>query len=145
MAQDFSQYDPKEVQVIVGGNPITGYADGTFVVVDFDEQSWNKATGADGHVGRAKSNNFGGTITITLMATSNGNDILSALWNRDRRDNGGVVNILVKDALGTTIWSAAQAWIQKLPEQSFSKDIEEREWVFDCANLVGVVGGNQAA
>ena len=139
----FASYDPKQVQVIVDGNPITGFADGTFVEVEFDEQQWNKVSGADGLVSRSKTNNFGGTITITLLATSNSNDILSAIWNRDRRNNNGVVPILVKDSQGRTVWSAAHAWVQQMANQAYSKDTEEREWVFDCAEHMGAAGGNQ--
>ena len=139
----FASYDPKQVQVIVDGNPITGFADGTFVEVEFDEQQWNKVTGADGLTSRAKTNNYAGTITVTLLATSNGNDIMSALWNRDRRNNTGVVNVLIKDATGRTVWSSPQSWVQQMPTQGFSKDTEERAWVIDCANLAGNAGGNQ--
>lgn len=139
----FATYDPKEVHVIIGGTPISGFADGTFVQISFDEQQWNKVTGADGLTSRSKSNNFGGQVTITLLQTSNSNDVLSAIWNRDRRSNDGVVTLLVKDALGRTTWSAAQAWIQKMVDQDFSKETEEREWVFDCADLRGLAGGNQ--
>ncbi len=139
----FASYDPKQVQVIVDGNPITGFADGTFVEVEFDEQQWNKVTGADGLTSRAKTNNYAGVITITLLSTSSGNDILSALWNRDRRSNTGVVNVLIKDATGRTVWSSPQTWIQQIPTQSFSKDTEERSWVLDSAGLAGHAGGNQ--
>ena len=139
----FASYDPKQVQVIVDGNPITGFADGTFVEVEFDEQQWNKVTGADGLTSRSKTNNYAGTIVITLLATASGNDILSALWNRDRRNNTGVFNALIKDATGRTVWSSGQTWIQQMPTQGFSKDTEERSWVLDCANLAGHAGGNQ--
>lgn len=139
----FASYDPKQVHVIVDGNPITGYADGTFVEVEFDEQQWNKVTGADALTSRAKTNNYAGTITLTLLATGSGNDILSALWNRDRRSNTGVVTTLIKDASGRTVWSAAQSWVQQMPNQGFSKETEERAWILDCANLAGHAGGNQ--
>lgn len=141
----FASYDPKQVQVIVDGNPITGYADGTFVEVEFDEQQWNKVTGADGLTSRSKTNNYGGAITITLLATANGNDILSALWQKDRRANTGVFNALIKDATGRTVWSSAKSWIQQMPTQGFSKDTEERAWIIDCADLQGHAGGNQSA
>lgn len=139
----FAQYDSKQVKVIVDGNPISGYVDGTFVEVEFDEQQWNKVTGADGLTSRSKTNNYGGTVTITLQGTSPSNDVLSALWNRDRRNNTGAIPILIKDANGRTVWTAQKAWIQQMPNQAFSKDVEDREWVLDCADLMGHAGGNQ--
>lgn len=140
----FAQYDAKQVQVIVDGQSITGFADGTFVEIEFDEQQWNKVTGADGLTSRAKTNNNTGTVTVTLLATSSGNDILSSIWNKDRRSNTGVFNLLVKDSTGRTVWSSAQAWIQQMPTQSFSKEVDERAWVIDCVELAGQAGGNQS-
>lgn len=141
----YAQYDPSQVSVIVGGAPISGFADGTFVEVSFDEQQWNKVTGADGLTQRSKTNNYAGTITITLMNGSSSNDVLSQLWADDRDRGAGVVPILVKDFSGRTIWSAQQAWCQQMPDQGFSKDAENREWVMDCTALRGSAGGNQAA
>jgi hypothetical protein len=139
----FATYDPKQVQVILDGNPITGFADGTFVEIEFDEQAWNKVTGADNLVSRSKTNNYAGTVTVTLLATSSGNDVLNALWQRDRRSNTGAVPFLVKDATGRTVWSAEHAWVQQQPAQAFSKETEERAWTLDCAELFGNTGGNQ--
>ena len=138
----FATYDPKEVHLILDGIPVTGFADGTFIKVTFDENQWNKKTGADGHTARAKSNNYAGTVTATLMGTSSGNDVLNALWQRDRRNNTGKVDMLVRDMQGRTVWSSKHAWVQKMPDQTYGKEVENREWVLDCANLVGAAGGN---
>jgi hypothetical protein len=139
----FATFDAKEVQVIFGGNPITGYADGTFVSIAFDEQQWNKVTGADGLTSRSKTNNYAGTVTITLLQTSPGNDILNSYWKKDRQSNAGATTLLIKDSLGRTRWSAQHAWVQQMPDQDFSKETEDREWVIDCADLMGDTGGNQ--
>lgn len=139
----FATYDPKMVQVIFDGNPITGFADGTFVNIEWDEDAWNKVTGADGLVSRAKTNNYSGAVTVTLLSTSLGNDVLNSVARRDRRNSTGATTLLVKDASGRTVWSAENAWIRQLPAQEFSKEISEREWIIDCANLSGDIGGNQ--
>lgn len=143
MPSNFATYDPKEVRIILGDNPINGFADGTFVEVEFDEPQWNKVTGADSFVSRSKTNNYSGSVTITLLSTSPGNDVLNSLWQKDRRNNDGVVSLLVKDASGRTRWSSQHAWVRQMPNQPFSKETESREWVIDCAALIGHVGGNQ--
>ena len=143
MASSFATYDPAEVVITLGGIPITGYAEDTFVNVEFDEDQWTKVTGADGHTARAKSNNYAGSVTITLMQTSAGNDVLNSLWLRDRRRNEGVVPLLVKDSQGRTRWTATYAWVRKMPAQEFGSENGEREWVIDCAELLGSLGGNQ--
>ena len=114
MAQSFATYDPAEVHISLDGNPITGFADGTFVEIAFDDQQWNKTTGADGHTARSKTNNYG-------------------------------VELIVKDSLGRTVWSAQNAWVQQMPNQAFSKQSENREWIIDCDALFGTIGGNQQA
>ena len=139
----FAQYDPKQVMLVFNGVPLSGYADGTFIEVAFDEQQWNKVTGADGLTQRSKTNNYAGSITCTLMNGSSGNDALSAAWNSDRVSNTGIGSLLLKDMSGRTLWSANNAWVQQMPNQSFAKDATERAWVLDCDQLNGQSGGNQ--
>lgn len=135
-------YDPKQVVVSVGGIPISGYADGTFVNVTRDEDAFTKRTGADGEASRAKSNNRGGSITVTLQQTSLSNDALSALALVDENTGDGVVPVIVKDVRGTTLCYSSAGWIKKMPDAEFSKEIQDREWVIDCADLRFNVGGN---
>lgn len=135
-------YAADEVRIVVGGALISGYADGTFVSVSRDEQAFNKITGADGTTSRSKSANKAGTITLILQQTSPSNDVLSAFMIADEQTNNGVVPVLVKDTSGRTLHFAASAWVQQMPDQDFSKDIEERQWVLDCAAIDSFVGGN---
>lgn len=137
-------YDPKQVSVIFDGNPLSGYTDGTFVEIEFDEDLWNKVTGADGATSRSKIGNYAGAITVTLKSTSAGNDILSSMVQRDRRNNTGRGPIIVKDASGRTVWSARNAWVRAMPSQSFSLEVEDREWIIDTDALTGHIGGHEA-
>ena len=138
----YAQYDPALVILIVGGSPMSGYADGTFLEVAFDEQQWNKVTGADGRTSRAKTNNRAGNITITLQQTSDSNDVLSGFMIADEATGDGVVPVLVKDNSGRTLAATSAAWVQQSPGQEYSKDVENREWVMDCAGIDMFVGGN---
>ena len=138
-------YAADEVRIVVGGSPISGLADGTFVSISRDEQAFNKLTGADGSTSRAKTGNRAGSITLTLQQTSPGNDVLSALMIADEEGNDGVTSVLVKDTSGRTLHFAASAWVQQMPDTDFSKEIEERAWVLDCAAIDSFVGGNANA
>jgi hypothetical protein len=135
-------YASDEVRVIVGGVPMSGFADGTFVTVSRDEQAFTKVTGADGTTSRSKSANKSGTITITLKQTSPSNDVLSGFMIADEQSNEGVVPVLIKDTSGRTIHSVSAAWVQQMPDNEFGKEISEREWVMDCARIDSFVGGN---
>lgn len=135
-------YAADAVQIIVGGVPMSGLADGTFVSISRDEQAYNKVTGADGSTSRAKTANRAGSITLTLQQTSPSNDVLSGFMIADEESDSGVVSVMVKDTSGRTLHYASSAWVQQMPDQGFSKDIEEREWVLDCARIDALVGGN---
>ena len=135
-------YDPASVAVLVGGVPITGYADGTFVTVARDSDTFQKVSGADGQVARSKTNDKTGTLTITLMQTSASNDVLEGIAALDELTSTGIVPTLVKDNSGRSIHFAGNSWIRKVPDAEFGKEISNREWVIDLADLVPFNGGN---
>lgn len=136
--------DPKNVIISIGGFPMSGFVDGTFLEISSDTEQFTKVTGADGYVTRVKSNDYGATMTLTLAQSSPSNDVLSTFFNLDRTVNGGIVPILVKDLSGTTIIFSATGWIQQFPDISYSNDISERAWIFDLANMDLFIGGNEA-
>lgn len=137
-----STYVPEDILVIIGGAIIDGYADGTFVNVERDEDGFTKKTGANGRTTRTKNSNKSGVITITLQQTSPSNDVLSAFQAIDEQTANGIVPVLVKDKRGTSLYSSPAAWIRKTPPAPFAKESENREWVLDCADLVMFTGGN---
>jgi len=134
-------YDPKAVSISANGIPIGGFADGTFVEIERSEDMFTKVVGADGETSRSKTNDRSGMITITLAQTSLSNDILSGLAYLDEVSNTGVFPVLVKDNEGNAIFFSEQAWIKKVAPASFSKGIENREWVIECADLDPFPGG----
>jgi hypothetical protein len=140
-----STYDPKQVILTVGGVPITGFADGTFITVERSNDSFTKSSGADGIVTRVKQNDKSGTITCTLAQTSPSNDILSAQAVLDEQSNAGVVPVQCKDNSGRTVLFSAFAWIRKPPSVEFGKEVSNREWPMDAADLDINVAGNPIA
>ena len=135
-------YDPKSVVITVGGVPMSGFADGTFLEITRDDVAFTKVVGADGTTTRVKSNNTGGSMTITLKQSSPSNDVLSAFAQADELTNTGVVPILVKDLSGNSIYFSATGWIQKYPDSVFANEINNRAWVLDLADVDMFVGSN---
>jgi hypothetical protein len=137
-------YDPKDVQIIVGGVPMSGFADGTFIAVEFDESTFSKTVGADGEVSRAKSNNKSATATITLKQTSPSNAVLSGFALVDEATNAGVVPFMIREiGTGSTLVFAESAWIQDWAGPEYSKEVEDREWKLALAQCYRFVGGNE--
>jgi hypothetical protein len=123
-------YNAKKVIVLVGMIPMSGFADGSFVTVEREDDAFKKVVGADGHTSRSKSSNKSGSMTITLNQTT---DDTSGL---------GVVPIAVRDASGRTLIASAFGWIKKVPKTEFGKELTNREWQFDLADVSIFTGGN---
>ena len=135
-------YDPAGVTVSVGGYPIQGFADGTFINVERSADLFSKVVGADGFTSRSKSNDRSGTVTITLKQTSPSNDVLAGIQLLDEVSNQGVVPVMVKDINGNTLVFSESGWIRKAPTIEEGRDLTDREWAFDCADLDMFAGGN---
>lgn len=135
-------YDPSEVICSIGEILVSGYAEGTYLVVEMDEDAFTKYTGSGGEVARARNKNKGGTLTLTLMQTSPVNDLLSALQAADDLSGTGVRPVFIKDNLGTTKVSVANAWVKKMPAHEYAKELGTRVWVIDLGRVTqNTVGG----
>lgn len=135
-------YDPKSILISVGGVPISGFADGTFLEITADNPQFSKVVGSDGYTTRVKSNNYGAVMTLTLSQTSPSNDVLSGILALDRVSNSGVVPILIKDMSGTTVVFSATGWIQQFPDMAFGNEVNNRAWAIDLADIDIFIGGN---
>lgn len=140
MANEVQTYDPKDIQVIVGGNVIGGFGE-ELVRVEREANAYDDEAGAQGEVVRYATNDKRGTITLILQQTSQSNLYLSTLAKADEYSGTGVVPVVVKDTRGNDLHLAPQAWIQKVPQAVYRKGVEMREWVIRTANLQSVLGG----
>ena len=130
-------YDPKKVILTVGGVPVSGYTDGTFIQVEPNSATFTKSVGADGEVVRSKSNDNTHTITITLQQSSLSNDHLSILADADKKSNAGMVPVSIKDANGTSNMFWAQCWVETDPTWNYDKVHQERTWSIHTGQQTG--------
>lgn len=135
-------YNAAEVSVIVGTRRLTALAEGTFVSVTRDEDSFTKQVGADGEVTRARTNNRAGAIEITLLQSSPDNEYLQTLNIADELTGQGAVPVTVIDSSGTYKAFCAQAWVRKPADNELGRDAGERTWTLDCGDLDITGGGN---
>jgi hypothetical protein len=135
-------YDPKNVSVIVGGQTMSGFGDGTFVKFGRDENMWNKKIGVDGEGTRAKSNNKAGFMEISLMQSSASNDVLSGFAAADELSNTGAVPVLIRDNNGRTLATCLTGWVVKYPDTEFAKEVTVRTWRIETDELAIFIGGN---
>lgn len=133
-------YDPKEISIIVGTTFLSGFADGSFVTVRRNSDTFALQIGADGKGVRSKSNDRSGQIEIVLQAGANSNQYLSELAIADELSNGGIVPVTVKDNLGTKLHFAEQAWIKKQPDDALAKENGDVTWLFETDDLSMLIG-----
>lgn len=137
-----SGYNPAEVNVIVGGLTISGFAEGTGIEVERDEDTFTKQTGSNGEVTRVMRNNRGGKMIFTLLQGSESNLVLSNFHNVDENTGTGVVPVIVKDNSGVSVHESTTAWVLKPAKAGYNTAHEARVWTLDCAQLIGSIGGN---
>lgn len=138
-------FDPKKFIITFGAVAIVGFADGPFITVTPAADRFSKTVGADGEVGRNKSNNNTHEVTITLLQTSVSNDYLSTILRADKLANAGKLPLQIVDTGGTTIMSWKEAWIRTPADVEGAKEITDRAWVFDTGQIsVENIGGNLA-
>lgn len=138
-------YDPKQIVVSIAGLLLaSGFSENNMVKVTREEAVFEKKTGVDGEVTRVRLHNNSGMATVTLMQSSEGNDTLSGLLERDKAapNGAGIGAFLLKDLNGNTLVRASKAWVKGYPETSFDKSVSERAWEIELADIEIFVGGN---
>jgi hypothetical protein len=135
-------YDPTTVHVLVAGFPIGGFADGQAIKAMRSMDTFEKIEGINGIISRSKNLNKSGEITLTLSQTSRSNDVLSVLALTDELSSNGIVPIAILDSRSATVLVSAFAWIKKPAEVINGKELENREWIFETADIDVFVGGN---
>ncbi len=140
---EFHQYAPSNVIVSFSALNINGYAEGTFVEVERDEDGYTTYVGALGDVTRTRNLNRLGKVTVTVAATAPINTALAALAQIDEDEMTEVYPIQVKDLSGQMLVAGAEAWIMKMPKIERAKEGNTTvQWVFAVAELKIFVGGN---
>lgn len=134
-------YDPGLVAVILAGQQITGFADGTFIKVERLTDTFSSMAGADGQVARVRSRDKRGKVTITLLQTSPSNIVLAELVQLDEATGAGSSPFMVKDLTGTTQASAPNAWVTRPADIERGKDLYSPEWVLEVDDLETFTGG----
>jgi hypothetical protein len=139
-------YNPEKVVIIVGGMPMSGFADGTFVTIAMINDGITTQVGADREIARAINTDRRCDVNITLQQTSQSNSFLSTLFNTDMLSCGSrVVPILVQDLCGDTIFAASEAWVVKPADIEFGNELTNRAWHIQTGQPSSYnVGGNPA-
>lgn len=134
-------YSPDRVTISFKGITITGFADGTFIEVEREVDTFTKKVGSLGDVARTKSLNKSGKITITVMDTHPINDALSAVITDDEQDGLSFGPFSLKDLAGLTEVRATEAWCMRIPKVTRAQASANVVYVFEAASIFIIHGG----
>lgn len=141
MANVLHTFDINKFLVIFGGTRLSGFVEGTFLEVEFDDDSFQDQAGVDGEVCRVQNAKAIATATVHILQSSGTNDILSGYFLADKSLNAPLP-FLVKDMSGRTVLESTESWILRIPPLNYAEEVQSREWQIRCAKLVAHVGGN---
>lgn len=146
-------YDPTQVSVIIQAtvngqqysHVITGVSEETIISIERQNDPWSNYNGAYGDTTRIYNpNHLKSNIRIPLQQTSNSNDVLDALYERDvdGRTSDTLFSLTIKDAAGRSVHYASEAWVSVKPEVMYGNAMNTREWVLQVNYLEDHIAGN---
>lgn len=139
MAKVFT-YSPNEVILTFGGYTITGWQS---ITVTRSVDAFKPVRGIRGKHTRVKNADTSCTITIPLLQTSMGNDVISRIHELDLINDTGRISLTLKDIKGTSVFDSVEAYILGYPEVVYSGEFEYRAWKIFCQSTSSyIVGGN---
>lgn len=140
-----TNYNPIEVDLVYGPLKVDGYAEGEFVTVSQEEDTFLKVVGSSGEVAWSYNANDSTIITFKLIQTSVSNTVLSALHSLDIQTKGrSPQTIYIRDRSGVTLWASPTARIIKPADMGFDKQAKSREWTICAVGQppTNIIGGN---
>jgi len=133
-------YSPKDVILTIGGYQVTGWQS---ITVSRTVKGFNVIRGIRGKNTRVANVDTSATITISLLQTSQGNDVLSYIHELDLEEGTARIALMLKDRSGRSVFSSNEAFITGYPTASFSGQFEYRNWeLFAQTTATYTVGGN---
>lgn len=135
-------YSPDLVDVVFKGILITGFAEGTFISIEREVDTFTKKVGSLGDVARTRSLNKSGKITITVMDTHPINDALATVIAADEATGLQYGPFSMKDRSGNTVARATEAWCMRVPKIARAQATGNVEYVFEAASIFIVHGGS---
>lgn len=133
-------YSPKDVILTVGGYQLTGWQS---INISRTVKGFTVIRGIRGKNTRVPNVDTSATITISLLQTSQGNDVLSYIHELDLDEGTGRIALMLKDNSGRSVFSSNEAYITGYPVATFSGQFEYRNWeLFAQSTNTYVVAGN---
>lgn len=116
-------FDPKKVTVMYDGRVVTGFAEGSMVKCEKNEENATPHIGVLGEVSRAINADNTGKITISLASTSPWIGMFARLAAANEISPCNVVDM---NKNGVNV-GGSECWIVKAPGVNIGKEVEEQD------------------
>ncbi len=140
-------YNPKEVYVALGGEPIIGFSSDTFIEMSLATPMATPRVGLDGRTSYSQSPNKGGNIILSLNQGSPSNTLLST-WSRLQRESSSFniddqfvldqrVSLTVTDSSNSILLAGSGTVITEFPTNTLGSTAsgKDRVWNFYCETM----------
>jgi hypothetical protein len=129
-------YNPNEVLVMVAGNPINDQIVSVEIAPNSPEAE--VVRGLDGVATRVVNNDHSYTVTLTLLASSVANNVLSAIMTAQRSgaNPAGVGAFLCKNLITGEEIASAKCFIINAPSMAVGSELGERVWTLHAEDCV---------
>lgn len=138
------EYNPREVTYIFAGSIIGGYADGTFINVERNDDSATFQRSGQGSGTRVLTSDRSGRVTATLQQTSPSNAVFQAQLTAMELSGAGIASGVVKDAGGNDLHEFETGWVVRTPPAPYGNELNNREWIVETDVLIMALLGNSA-
>lgn len=145
MYGDVYTHSPEDVVVSINDYLLSGFAEGTYINIKLNSESFKRVAGIRGKSTRVHTRDRSGVITFSLLQTAPDNDVLSAIVAFDEVNMTGLLNVVIKDSGGSTGLQFRGCYITGFPTLDFSGDeLSQRDWDINFSGITRFhVGGNQ--
>lgn len=116
-------FDPKKVTITYGGMVVTGFAEGTMVQCEKNEDNNTAHVGVLGEVSRAINADNTGKITFSLAGTS---PWISIFAQKAAANELESCNVIDMNTHGINV-GGSECWIVKAPNVNIGKEVEEQD------------------
>lgn len=136
-------YSAKEIKFFINAIPIdSGRADGTFLEIAQQNPDINYTPSADGDGVFSQRHDRYTVYRLTLLQTSAGNSVLSALHNASLLAGGIQYPIYTEDSNGTSRSADTEGMILKTPDETYATEAGTVVWEIGAKSPERFVGGH---
>lgn len=133
-------YSPQDVLLTMGGAYVTGW---NTLSITRDSNAFRKIAGIRGKHTRTRTYDSSATITLGIPQSSEWNDILSNIVTNDIVSGSQRIEVQLKDASGSSLFSSIEAYVIGYPDVTYDIGVNTRTWTIQCLSTSTYnVGGN---